>query len=88
MPTSGEKLYRMRRTLSVLSPGYASRRSAGFAGAVSAASGLMPGCRGRSPLHKITLISPFPLGRALCERGSGGYPSPSGKGAEKKEKAV
>ena len=65
MPTSGEKLYRMRRTLSVLSPGYASRRSAGFAGAVSAASSLMPGCRGRSPLHKITLISPFPLGRAL-----------------------
>ena len=131
------------RTLSVLSPGYASRRSAGFAGTVSAASGLMPGwrggwppakqkdgvpqprgaggggggrksregsvgrrqrrqefpfgtavagragnqpdkpparvpvrqgrpaparvqpwgCKGRSPLHKITLISPFPLGR-------------------------
>ena len=25
------------------------------------------------PLHKITLISPFPLGRALCERGSGGW---------------
>ena len=63
MPTSGEKLYRMRRTLSVLSPGYASRRSAGFAGAVSAASGLMPGCRGRSPRQNNLRVSPFPLGR-------------------------
>ena len=52
MPTSGEKLYRMRRTLSVLSPGYASRRSAGFAGAVSAASGLMPGWPGGPPPPK------------------------------------
>ena len=50
MPTSGEKPYRMRRTLSVLSPGYASRRNAGFAGTVSAASGLMPGMQGAKPL--------------------------------------
>ena len=46
------------------------------------------GCKGRSPLHKITLRLPLPRrGRALCERGSGGYPSPSGKGAESKLKA-
>ena len=31
------------------------------------------GCKGRSPLHEITLVSPFPPGRALCERGSGGW---------------
>ena len=31
------------------------------------------GCKGRSPLHEITLGSPFPPGRALCERGSGGW---------------
>ena len=57
------------RTLSVLSPGYASRRSAGFAGTVSAASGLMPGCRGRSPQQNNLRVSPFPLGRG---RGDGG----------------
>ena len=34
---------------------------------VSAASGLMPGCRGRSPRRNKLWISPFPLGR-----GSGG----------------
>ena len=31
------------------------------------------GCKGRSPLHKKTKISPFPPGRSLCERGSGGW---------------
>ena len=42
------------------------------------------GCKGRSPLHKKTKNLPLPRrGRALCERGSGGYPSPSGKGGEK-----
>ena len=31
-----------------------------------------PGCRGRSPLHKITINLPLPRrGRALCERGRG-----------------
>ena len=24
-------------------------------------------------MHEITLVSPFPPGRALCERGSGGW---------------
>ena len=42
------------------------------------------GCKGRSPLHKKTKNLPLPRrGRALCERGSGGYPSPSGKGGSK-----
>ena len=36
------------------------------------------GCKGRSPLHEITLI-PLPRGG----RGAGGYPSPSGKGGRK-----
>ena len=35
---------------------------------VSAASGLMPGCRGRSPRRNKVKISPFPLGR-----GAGGW---------------
>ena len=83
MPTSGEKPYRMRRTLSVLSPRYASRRSAGFAGTVSAASGLMPGCRGRSPRQNNLRVSPFPLGR-----GRGEILPLRGRGAEKKEKAA
>ena len=39
-------------------------------------------------MHKKTINSPFPLGRALCERGQGDggrgvYPSPSGKGGQK-----
>ena len=68
MPASGKKPYRMRRTLSVLSPGYASRRSAGLAGTVSAASGLMPGMQGAKPPAKLTYDPPFPLGR-----GSGGW---------------
>ena len=29
------------------------------------------GCKGRSPLHKITLVSPFPPGRALASAGWG-----------------
>ena len=37
----------------------------GTAGAVRAAGGLMAGCKGRSPLHKITLGSPFPPGRGV-----------------------
>ena len=39
---------------------------------VSAASGLMPGCRGRSPRRNKLWISPFPLGRGL---GGGGQQS-------------
>ena len=39
-----------------------------LAGAVSAASGLMQGCRGRSPRRNKLKISPFPPGR-----GSGGW---------------
>ena len=40
------------------------------------------GCKGRSPLHKITLSPPL----SRRGRGSGGYPSPSGKGGESKAK--
>ena len=42
--------------------------------------GLAParGCKGRSPLHEITLVSPFPLGR-----GSGGWGQKSTDAAEK-----
>ena len=46
---------------------------AGLAGRASAARVQPRGCKGRSPLHKKTLILPLPhRGRALCERGSGG----------------
>ena len=38
--------------------------------------------RGEAPCIKKPLSSPFPPGRALCERGQGGYPSPSGKGGQ------
>ena len=48
------------------------------AGIANAARVQPRGCKGRSPLHEITLVSPFPPGR-----GSGGYPSPSGKGGKK-----
>ena len=41
------------------------------------------GCKGRSPLHKITLIAPFPPGI-----GRGDILPLRGRGAEKKEKAV
>ena len=51
----------------------APRRARGLPPCSSAAWVHPRGCKGRSPLHKITLISPFPLGRALCERGSGGW---------------
>ena len=41
------------------------------------------GCKGRSPLHKITINLPLPRrGRALCERGRGN------RGQESKRKAV
>ena len=41
------------------------------------------GCKGRSPLHKITINLPLPRrGRALCERGQGD------RGQESKRKAV
>ena len=40
------------------------------------------GCKGRSPLHKKTLILPLPR----RGRGLGGYPSPSGKGGKSKAK--
>ena len=33
-----------------------------LAGSVSAASGLMPGCRGRSPRRNKVIVSPFPAG--------------------------
>ena len=40
--------------------------------------------RGFAPCIRKLKISPLPRrGRALCERGSGGYPSPSGKGGSK-----
>ena len=47
--------------------------------------------RGEAPCIRKLKISPFPLGRALCERGQGDggrgvYPSPSVKGAEKQTK--
>ena len=42
---------------------------AGLAGRASAARGLPRGCKGRSPLHKKTKISPFPGGG----RGAGGW---------------
>ena len=51
----------------------AAPQGAASAGSVSAAGGSGQGCRGQSPLHEITLVSPFPPGRALCERGSGGW---------------
>ncbi len=51
-----------------------------LAGVISAAWVQARGCKGRSPLHEIPLVSPFPLGRALCERGQG-------DGAESKRKA-
>ena len=45
---------------------------AGLAGRASAARVQPRGCKGRSPLHKITLKLPLPhRGRALCERGRG-----------------
>ena len=44
-----------------------------MAGAVRAANGLIPGCRGRSPRQNKLIVSPFPPGRALCERRSGGW---------------
>ena len=49
------------------------------------------GCKGRSPRQNKLIVSPFPPGRALCERGQGDggrgvYLSPSGKGAEKQTK--
>ena len=50
-----------------------------MAGAVSAASGSVQGCRGRSPRRNKLWGSPFPAG----EGGSGVYPSPSGKGGSK-----
>ena len=42
-----------------------SRRSTCWAGTVSAANGLMQGCRGRSPRRNKLLVSPFPPGRGL-----------------------
>ena len=36
------------------------------------------GCKGRSPLHEITLVSPFPVGE-----GSGGLSFPFGEGGQK-----
>ena len=41
-----------------------------LAGSISAASGLMPGCRGRSPRRNKLKISPFPVGEG--GRGDGG----------------
>ena len=50
-----------------------------MAGFISAASGSVQGCRGRSPRRNKLWGSPFPAG----EGGSGVYPSPSGKGGSK-----
>ena len=44
-----------------------------YPAALTSAARVQPrGCKGRSPLHKKTKNSPFPPGRALCERGVGG----------------
>ena len=59
----------------------APRRAHGSPPCSSAARVQPRECKGRSPLHKITLSPPFPPGR-----GSGGYPSPSGKGGKNKAK--
>ena len=53
-------------------------RGARIAEAVSAANGLMPGCRGRSPRQNKLLVTPFPAG----EGGWGGD-----RGQERKQKA-
>ena len=50
-----------------------------FAPCPSAARVQPRGCKGFSPLHKITLSPPL----SRRGRGSGGYPSPSGKGGRK-----
>ena len=55
-----------------------------MAGAVRAANGLIPGCRGRSPLHEITLVSPFPPGRGS---GDGGRKEGKGRGQQAARKA-
>ena len=50
---------------------------AGLAGRASAARGKPRGCKGRSPLHKKTKISPFPGGE-----GGGGISFPFGEGGQ------
>ena len=62
-----------------------SPQGATVARSASAASGSAPGgCKGRSPLHKKTKKSPpSPEGKSALRARSGGYPSPSGKGARK-----
>ena len=42
-----------------------------FAPALSAAWVQSRGCKGRSPLHEITLVTPSPLGKGLGDRGQG-----------------
>ena len=59
----------------------AARRAPVRAGSVSAASGLMQGCRGRSPRRNKVKISPFPLGR-----GRGSILPLRGRGATKQAK--
>ena len=50
-----------------------------MAGSVRAASGLMPGCRGRSPRQNKLIVSPFPGGEG--GRGNGGQKSKLKAGA-------
>ena len=42
------------------------------------------GCKGRSPLHKITLVSPFPGGEG--GRGDGGRIEAKGKGSRRQRR--
>ena len=58
-----------------------------FSGSACAASGLMLGMQGRSPLHEITLVSPFPAGEERsASAGRGDILPLRGRGAESKTK--
>ena len=84
MPVS-EKNCRMRRKRQV-PPGFCPRRGTYTAGSARAPSGSARGCKGRSPLHEITIVSPFPPGR-----GTGGWGKEStlkaGSAGDKKRQA-
>ena len=46
-----------------------------------------PGCKGRSPRQNKLIVSPFPQGRALCERGRGAILPLRGRGQKSKLQA-
>ncbi len=53
--------------------GFCSRGAGGASPDRASAARVQPrGCKGRSPLHKITLVSPFPPGRGSGGRGQKG----------------